>query len=187
MKFGPSFEESTSKSSVKFAWNLSLPASPYGKKDDMWSFSQGGYSGMNVTGGGGGGGIRRIFLGLKFSTPVFFWVEDLTMYFFGSEKSARIYLGLNFHQANSSYAIQAKVPARSESMIRIICMTSRSAKFPGSCIFSKRHGAQGATGKHQWEWRQRHFVNWDVIHFSPWLIYYTNLSSARSSVSLRTQ
>ena len=28
----------------------------------------------NVTGGGGGGGgVRRIFLGLKFSTPVFFW------------------------------------------------------------------------------------------------------------------
>ena len=65
-------------------------------------------------GGGGGGGVRRIFLGLKFSTPVFFWVEDLIVYFFGSEKSARIFLGLNFCQANSSYAIQAKVPARSE-------------------------------------------------------------------------
>ena len=38
------------------------------------------------------GGVRRIFLGLKFSTPVFFWVEDLTVYFFGSEKSARIFL-----------------------------------------------------------------------------------------------
>ena len=62
------------------------------------------------------------FLGLKFSTPVFFWVKDLTMYFFGSEKSAHIFLGSNFRQANSSYAIQAKVPARSESMIRIICM-----------------------------------------------------------------
>ena len=36
------------------------------------------------------------------------------MYFFGSEKSARIFLGSNFCQANSSYAIQAKVPARSE-------------------------------------------------------------------------
>ena len=59
----------------------------------------------------GGGGD---FLCLKFSTPVFFWVEDLTVYFFGSEKSARIFLGLNFCQANSSYAIQAKVPARSE-------------------------------------------------------------------------
>ena len=36
MKFGPSFKESTSKTSLKFAWNLStrLPASPYGKKDD---------------------------------------------------------------------------------------------------------------------------------------------------------
>ena len=66
------------------------------------------------------GGVRRIFLGLKFSTPVFFWIEDLTMYFFGSEKSARIFLGSNFRQANSSYAIQAKVPARSESMNRII-------------------------------------------------------------------
>ena len=67
-----------------------------------------------------GGGGRRIFLGLKFSTPVFFWVEDLTVYFFGSEKSARIFLGSNFRQANSSYAIQAKVLARSESMNRII-------------------------------------------------------------------
>ena len=66
------------------------------------------------------GGVRHIFLGLKFSTPVFFWVEDLTVYFFGSEKSARIFLGSNFRQANSSYAIQAKVPARSESMNRII-------------------------------------------------------------------
>ena len=47
---------------------------------------------------------------------------NLTMYFFGSEKSARIFLGLNFRQANSSYTIQAKVPARSESMIQIICM-----------------------------------------------------------------
>ena len=62
---------------------------------------QGGYSGINVTGG----------------SNVFFWVEDLTVYFFGPEKSARIFLGLNFCQANSSYAIQAKVPARSESMI----------------------------------------------------------------------
>ena len=60
------------------------------------------------------GGVQHIFLGLKFSTPVFFWVEDLTMYCFGSEKSARIFLGSNFCQANSSYAIQAKVPARSE-------------------------------------------------------------------------
>ena len=42
------------------------------------------------------------------------------MYFFGSEKSAHIFLGSNFRQANSSYAIQAKVPARSESMIQII-------------------------------------------------------------------
>ena len=42
------------------------------------------------------GGVRRIFLGLKFSTPVFFWVEDLTVYFFGSEKSARIFLGSKF-------------------------------------------------------------------------------------------
>ena len=40
--------------------------------------------------------------------------------FFGSEKSARIFLCSNFRQANSSYAIQAKVPARYESMIRII-------------------------------------------------------------------
>ena len=54
------------------------------------------------------GGVRRIFLGLKFSTPLFFWVEDLTVYFLGSEKSARIFLGSNFRQANSSYAIQAE-------------------------------------------------------------------------------
>ena len=60
------------------------------------------------------GGSDVFFLGLKFSTPVFFWVEDLTVYFFGSEKSARSFLGSNFRQANSSYAIQAKVPARSE-------------------------------------------------------------------------
>ena len=58
-----------------------------------------------------GGGVRRIFLGLKFSTPVFFGVEDLTVYLFGSKKSAHIFLGLNFCPANSSYAIQAKVPA----------------------------------------------------------------------------
>ena len=38
------------------------------------------------------GGVRRIFWGPKFSTPVFFWVKDLTVYFFGSEKSARIFL-----------------------------------------------------------------------------------------------
>ena len=39
MKFGPLFKESTSKTSLKFAWNLSsrLPASPYGKKDDVRS------------------------------------------------------------------------------------------------------------------------------------------------------
>ena len=79
--------------------------------------SQGGYSGINVMGGGGGGGLRRIFLGLKCSTPVFFWVEDLTVYFVGSEKSAGIFLASNFCQANSSYAIQAKVPTRFESVI----------------------------------------------------------------------
>ena len=72
-------------------------------------YSQGVYSGINVT-----GGVRRIFLGLKFLTPVFFWVGDLTMYFFGSEKSARIFLGSNLCKANSSYAIQSKVPTRSE-------------------------------------------------------------------------
>ena len=85
-------------------------------QDSVYIQSQVGYSGINVT------GVRRIFLGLKFSTPVFFWVEDITVYFFGSEKSARIFLGSNFRQANGSYAIQAKVPARSKSTIRIICM-----------------------------------------------------------------
>ena len=51
--------------------------------------SQGGYSGINMT--GGGGGVRCIFLGLKFSTSVFFWVEHLTMYFWGSKKSAHFF------------------------------------------------------------------------------------------------
>ena len=49
----------------------------------------GGYSGINVT-GGRGGGVRRIFLGLKFSTPVFFCVEDLTVYFLGL-KNLRVF------------------------------------------------------------------------------------------------
>ena len=53
-------------------------------------------------------------------SDVFFWVEDLMVYFFGSKTSARIFLGSNFRQANSSYAIEAKVPARSKSVIRII-------------------------------------------------------------------
>ena len=53
-------------------------------------------------------------------TPVFFLVEDLTMYFFGSEKSARIFLGSNYCQGNSSYAIQAKVPARSETQLEYV-------------------------------------------------------------------
>ena len=56
-------------------------------------------------------------MGQKFSTPVIFWVEDLTVYFFGSEKSVRVLFGSNFRQANSSYSIQAKVPARSKSII----------------------------------------------------------------------
>ena len=55
-----------------------------------------GYSGINVTGGGGGG------------SDVFFGFKILTSYIFGgSEKSVHIFLGLNFRQANSSYAIQA--------------------------------------------------------------------------------
>ena len=65
------------------------------------------------------------------------------MYSFGSEKSARIILGLNFRQVNSSYEIQAKVPSRSESMIQTESACSRSAQFPGSYVFSKRHGARG--------------------------------------------
>ena len=60
-----------------------------------------GYSGINVT--GGGGGVRPIFLGLKFSTPVFFWLEDLIVYrvfawvskicayFFGSKMSSLVF------------------------------------------------------------------------------------------------
>ena len=41
--------------------------------------------------------MGRIFLGLKFSTPVFCWVEDLTVYFFffWSKKPAHIFLGSN--------------------------------------------------------------------------------------------
>ena len=39
-------------------------------------------------------------MGLKFSTPVFLGVEDLTVYFVGSKSAARIFLGSNFCQAN---------------------------------------------------------------------------------------
>ena len=74
-----------------------------------------------MTGGGGGGAVRRIFLGLKFSTPVFFWVEDLTVHFFGCKKSARIFwVRISARLIPSSYGIQAKVPARSKSMIQLI-------------------------------------------------------------------
>ena len=82
-------------------------------------------------------------MGLKFSTPVFFWVEDLTVYFFGSEKSACIFLGSNFCQANSSYAIQAKVPdpARSKrqkgsmyTVLKIAFLGYKSHAFFGSKI-----------------------------------------------------
>ena len=45
------------------------------------------YSGINVTGGGGG---PTYFLGLKFSTAAFFWVEDLTVYFLGL-KNLRVF------------------------------------------------------------------------------------------------
>ena len=47
---------------------------------------------MPAPGGGGGVGVleissdgddRRIFLGLKFSIPVFFWVRKFGKYFFG--------------------------------------------------------------------------------------------------------
>ena len=40
MNLDRSFEESTSETALKFAWNLStrLPASPYAKKDDLRSF-----------------------------------------------------------------------------------------------------------------------------------------------------
>ena len=48
------------------------------------------------------GGSEVFFWGSKISNPVFFWVEDLTVYFFGSEKSACIFLGSNFHQVNNS-------------------------------------------------------------------------------------
>ena len=73
-------------------------------------------------GGGEGGGVRRIFWGLKFSTPVFFWVDDLTVYFFGSEKSARIFLGLNFRQANSSYAIQVESRKKAAESRKAVCI-----------------------------------------------------------------
>ena len=60
------------------------------------------------------GGSDEFCRGLKFSTPVFFWVEDSTVCFFGSEKSVRIFLvQISARLIYSSYAIQAKVPARS--------------------------------------------------------------------------
>ena len=37
------------------------------------------------------GGVRRIFLGLKFSTPGFFWVEDLTVYFWGLKNLCKFF------------------------------------------------------------------------------------------------
>ena len=69
------------------------------------------------------------------------------MYFFGSEKSARIFLGSNFCQANSSYAIQAKVPTRSKrqkgsmyTVLKIAFLGYKSHVYFGSkicqsCIF----------------------------------------------------
>ena len=72
-------------------------------------FAQGGYSGINVTGGG-----LTYFFGSKIFNSCIFLGWRFNRVFFGSEKSARTFLGLNFCQANSSYAIQAKVPARSE-------------------------------------------------------------------------
>ena len=51
--------------------------------------TQVGYSGINVTGGGGGG--PTYFFGSKIFNSCIFWVEDLTMYFLGSEKSACIF------------------------------------------------------------------------------------------------
>ena len=48
--------------------------------------------------GGGGGGIldfnRRIFLGLKFSIPGFFWVRKFGNYFFGYLDLSRDFLGV---------------------------------------------------------------------------------------------
>ena len=82
-------------------------------------------------------------MGLDFSTTVFFSVEDLTVYFFGSEKSARIFLGSNFCHANSSYVIQAKVPTRSErqkgsmyTVLKIALLGYKSHVFFGSKISS---------------------------------------------------
>ena len=58
--------------------------------------SPGGLLGYKRDGGRGGG------------SDVFFGFKILTSYIFGgSEKSVHIFLGLNFRQANSSYAIQA--------------------------------------------------------------------------------
>ena len=46
--------------------------------------------------GGVGGGPTYFFGSKILKTPVFFWVEDLTVYFFGSEKSARFFFGFKF-------------------------------------------------------------------------------------------
>ena len=50
-----------------------------------------GYSGINVT-----GGSDIFFLGLKFSTAVFFWVEDLTVYFLRVRKICAYFFGFEF-------------------------------------------------------------------------------------------
>ena len=97
------------------------------EEDDIELFcSQGRHPSVGVPGGLLGykrvGGFRRIFLGLKFSTPVFFWVEDLNVYFFGSEKSARIFWGSNFRQANSSYPIQAESRKKAAESRKAVCI-----------------------------------------------------------------
>ena len=65
------------------------------------------------------------------------------MYYFGSEKSVHIFLRSNFCQANSSYAIQDEVPARSERqkggmypVLKIAFLGYKSHVFLGSKISS---------------------------------------------------
>ena len=95
--------------SIPKNWQLKQEVYPYGcvlERDKLPAESTPGHGTYSITmwghaqGGGGvlrykrdrgeGGGVRRIFLGLKFSTPVFFCVEDLTVYFLGL-KNLRVF------------------------------------------------------------------------------------------------
>ena len=59
-------------------------------------------------GGGRGGGVRRIFLGLKFSTPVFFWFEELTVYFLGLKNLRVLFWVRIFARLINNYSTSAR-------------------------------------------------------------------------------